>query len=143
MKQLNKIIVALGTNFDHKKNAYTAELALKTIIKDSHVSRYLWTQPVNLKNSDKFLNCLIFGKTHYGLSQLTKAFKQLEKKCGRSRSDEVRGIIKIDIDILQYGNEIFKKEDWDRDYIKELMQEDPYKETETEGSDEKDFNNLN
>ena len=143
MKQLNKIIVALGTNFDQKKNAYTAESTLKTIIKDSHVSKYLWTKPVNMENSDKFLNCLIFGKTHYGLSQLIKAFKQLEKKCGRSRSDEVRGIIKIDIDILQYGNEIFKKEDWDRDYVKELMLEDPYSNNDAENSGKSGFDNLN
>lgn len=143
MKQLNKIIVALGTNFDQKKNAYTAESTLKTIIKDSHVSKYLWTKPINLENSDKFLNCLIFGQTHYGLAQLTKAFKQLEKKCGRNRSDEVKGIIKIDIDILQYGNEILHKEDWNRDYVKELMQEDPYSDDEAEGKKETDYATLN
>ena len=131
MKQHNKIIVALGTNFDQRKNAFTAESILKTIIKDSHVSKYLWTKPINLEHSDKFLNFLIFGKTHYGLTQLNKAFKQLEKKCGRNRSDELRGIIKLDIDILQYGNEIYHREDWNRDYVKELMLEDPF-------TDEKD-----
>ena len=134
MKQHNKIIVALGTNFDQRKNAFTAESILKTIIKDSHVSKYLWTKPIKLENSDKFLNFLIFGKTHYGLSQLNKAFKQLEKKCGRNRSDELRGIIKLDIDILQYGNEIYHHEDWNRDYVKELMQEDPFTNEENKNS---------
>lgn len=132
MKQLNKIIVALGTNSDQKKNAFTAEAILKTIIKDSHVSKYLWTKPLGIKNSDKFLNFIIFGKTHYGLSQLTKAFKQLEKKCGRNKYDEKRGVIKIDIDILQYGNQIYHEDDWDREYVKELLLEDPYKENEVE-----------
>lgn len=127
MKQLNKIIVALGTNFDQKKNAFTAEAMMKSIFKDSsHVSKFLWTKPIDMKNSDKFLNFIVFAKTHYGLPQLTKAFKQLEKKCGRTKYDESRGIIKIDIDILQYGNEIFHKEDWNRDYVKELLLEDPY-----------------
>ena len=113
MKQHNKIIVALGTNFEQKKNAQTAESILKTIIKDSYVSTYLWTKPINIENSDTFLNFLIFGKTHYGFSQLNKAFKHLEKRCGRNRSDELKGIIKLDIDILQYGNEIYHIEDWD------------------------------
>ncbi len=130
MKQLNKIIVALGTNIDQKKNALTAEAMMKTIFKDSYVSKHMWTKPVNMKSSEKFLNFIIFAKTQYGLTQLTKAFKQLEKKCGRTKYDESRGIIKIDIDILQYGDKIFHEEDWNRDYVKELMLEDPYKSEE-------------
>ena len=139
MKQRNKIIVALGTNFDQKKNAFTAEMMMKSILKDSHVSSFMWTKPIDMKNSEKFLNFIIFAKTHYGLAQLTKAFKQLEKKCGRTKYDETRGIIKLDIDILQYGNEIFHKEDWDRDYVKELLLEDPF----TPDEDEKNVEQLN
>ena len=55
------------------------------------------------------------------MSQITTAFKQLEKRCERSKKNDLMNRITLDIDILMYGETKLHIDDWNRDYIKTLM----------------------
>ena len=80
----------------------------------------MWTEPVGIQ-SEKFINCICISTTRHTLLQLTKAFKQLEKKCERSKKNDLISKIPLDIDILLYGNQRYHEKDWERQYIQELL----------------------
>jgi 2-amino-4-hydroxy-6-hydroxymethyldihydropteridine diphosphokinase len=42
---------------------------------------------------------------------------------GDSHESHQKGIVVIDIDLLAYGSQQFKADDWKRSYIKELAEE--------------------
>lgn len=123
MKKLNNITVALTTNFDQTKNIVKAKDTLMTFIENPRESESVWTLPESDKNRNNFLNCVVSGETHYGMPQLEKAFKYIEMKCGRTRSDDSRGIAKMNIKLLQYGEESFNTEYRNKEYVQKLLQE--------------------
>lgn len=88
-------------------------------------SKQLWTSPVDIK-SDKFLNCMLFTHTSYKLDEVERSMKELERICGRTKEEKDVNIVKIDIDILQYGDQKLHNKDWAREYVKELMKECPF-----------------
>lgn len=40
---------------------------------------------------------------------------------GRTQEDRTAGIVRIDLDLLQYDNDRYHLRDWERDYIKKLL----------------------
>lgn len=127
MAENKKLILALGSNYNHEKNITEAISLLKKMFdKDDIVfSRQLWTSPIDIK-SDKFLNCILFTHTSCRLDEVEKNMKELERICGRTKEEKKENIIKIDIDILQYGDLKLHDKDWARGYVKELMKECPF-----------------
>ena len=127
MAENKKLILSLGSNYNHEKNITEAISLLKKMFdKDDIVfSRQLWTSPIDIK-SDKFLNCILFTHTSCRLDEVEKNMKELERSCGRTKEDKKENIIKIDIDILQYGDLKLHDKDWARGYVKELMKECPF-----------------
>ncbi len=121
----NKIILALGSNTDQEMNMMKVEQLLKDLFGEVAFSTQLWTMPIGL-TSEKFINCLAFIKTTHGLPQVSRAIKQLERKCGNTKAERSKGLIKMDIDILKFNDTIFHEDDWERNYIKTLMKQDPF-----------------
>lgn len=116
----HQVIIALGTNTGHKSNMQRALDALKGIMTNIKYSRDLWTEPVGME-SDKFLNKLISGFCTLCMKDLQARIKRIEYECGRSEEEQKAGIIRIDIDILEYDGHIEHAEDWNREYIKQLI----------------------
>lgn len=85
-------------------------------------SRMLWTEPIGIV-SDKFLNCLVSGITQLSFTELRSKLKDIEQLCGRLPQDKADGIIRMDIDILQFDEQRFKENDWSRDYVTLLINE--------------------
>ena len=54
---------------------------------------------------------------------MERILKQVEKECGRSREEKMRNIIRLDLDLLQWGTVRLREQDWERDYIRLLLQE--------------------
>lgn len=70
-----------------------------------------------------FANQLIEGTTHLTIEEFIAAIKQAETECGRNEEERRKKIVKIDIDILLYDNIRMHEEDWNRPYIKTLLNE--------------------
>jgi len=121
-KEIHSIIIALGTNTEHEHNINKALCLLDDIVFDIKYSRKLWTSPIGIM-SDMFLNMLVSGRCNLTLPELCNVIKSIETKCGRLDDDKKRGIVKIDIDILQYDNQKEHADDWQRKYIKTLIKE--------------------
>ena len=121
MTKENYIIISIGSNYNQKENISFAKKKLAGMLgEQTSFTRDMWTEPVGIQ-SEKFINCICISTTRHTLLQLTKAFKQLEKKCERSKKNDLINKIPLDIDILLYGNQRYHEKDWERQYIQELL----------------------
>lgn len=120
-----RVIIALGTNKCHKENMTLATRMLGNIISDIKYSSEMWTAPIGMKLSttNKFLNMIISGLCTLTHDDLHKALKHIEKECGRTNAEKKEGIIRMDIDILKYGDTKEHISDWQRNYIKTLIKD--------------------
>ena len=82
----------------------------------------VWTEPVE-GATGRFLNCLVSGRTAMGLPELTALTKAIEQQCGRTPGEVAAGLVRMDIDIMEYGGTRLHAADWERTYIKQLMRE--------------------
>lgn len=125
--QAAKVIIALGTNISHSTNMSLALQRLGGMIADMKCSRKIWTAPIGARTETaakrKFLNMLVSGQCALTLDRLHEAVKRIERECGRTDAEKAEGIIRMDIDVLKYGDTIEHAEDWQRDYIKTLIKE--------------------
>lgn len=127
MTENKKLILSLGSNYNQERNIIEAISQLKKMFGKNNLvaSRQMWTNPVDIK-SDKFLNCMLFTHTSCKLDEVERCIKELECICGRTKEEKNKNIVKIDIDILLYGDKKLHDKDWARGYVKELMKECPF-----------------
>lgn len=70
-----------------------------------------------------YVNAVAVCNTMLPYEELVKQLKTLEREQGRSSELKSKGIVPLDIDVLQYGTEKYKPADWQRDYNKLLLKE--------------------
>lgn len=116
------VIMALGSNVGQRGCMVMALSLISKVVSSTVCTRMVWTEPVGVK-SDKFLNCLLAGRTLLGFEELSRAVKNIERQCGRTAEASAEGRICMDIDILEYDGARHHHDDWDRTYIKQLMNE--------------------
>lgn len=123
MTESKELILALGTNCDQEKSISHAQEMLRSMFGKSIIfTECVWTEPIGIK-SDKFLNCLAFTHTPHKLEYLCMALKHIEQACGNSKRARTNNIVKMDIDILKYGDITLHTDDWNRKYITDLIKE--------------------
>lgn len=118
----SKIIIALGSNFEQQKNMEEAKRRLYILFPDIVFSRFLWTNPIGIK-SDRFVNALALAHSALSQSQIEWELKEIERRCGRCAEEKAKGIIRLDLDLMQYGKEKLHQEDWKRGYVLELLED--------------------
>ena len=116
------IILALGSNTQQQLHIDMAQAMLGELLGHVVFTHKLWTAPIDIY-SDRFINCLGMASTTLSLDELNRRCKQIEAQCGDNREDRRRGIVRLDIDILLYGSQQLHENDWNRDYIRQLMRE--------------------
>ncbi len=117
----HKVIFALGSNCFQERNVENAKAMLrKTFGSDIEFTKSIWTNPIGIK-SEMFLNCIAVAHTDCDKMQIVSILKDIERQCGRTKEDKKMNVVKIDIDLLSYDNEILREEDWKRDYIQNLV----------------------
>lgn len=117
-----RILIALGSNHEQKKNVAFAMERLHSFFPGISFSRMLWTEPIGIA-SDRFVNALALADTDKEQEEVEQILKQVEKECGRTREEKMRNIIRLDLDLLQWGTVRLREQDWERDYIRLLLQE--------------------
>ena len=100
-----------------------AKRYLESAFKDIDFSYPMWTDPIDMPNSAKFLNMVGVGYCHVGEEGVLHALKDIERRCGRIRLSGRLGVIPLDADLLFYEDHFCHEKDWERDYIQKLVQE--------------------
>lgn len=117
-----QVILALGTNVNQERNMKQVMQLLVDTWPDMKFTTPKWTQPIGM-SSALFYNCLAYTEVEESLEELTEKVKNMERICGNTGAERSLNRIQIDIDILLYGDKKLHIDDWQRDYIQELMNE--------------------
>lgn len=120
--QGSRFILALGSNAGQEEAMATALCLLSRHLDVAGRTEAVWTEPVE-GATGRFLNCLVSGRTAMGLPELTALTKAIEQQCGRTPGEVAAGLVRMDIDIMEYGGTRLHAADWERTYIKQLMRE--------------------
>ena len=108
MKTRTKVIIAIGSNRNQEENVLKAHEHLSCMFKNSLFGPRMWTEPIGLENSDKFLNQVMLGETICSKKSVLAALRSVEQRCGRRTRGPYR---KVDVD------EKLHESEWERDYI--------------------------
>jgi 2-amino-4-hydroxy-6-hydroxymethyldihydropteridine diphosphokinase len=100
------VYLSLGSNLgDRKAQLEEAMDRLARLGKVTAASSFYETEPVEVTNQPRFLNCAVKLETEKMPRQLLKAILDLERDMGRRRTQS-KGPRNIDIDILLFGSSI-------------------------------------
>ena len=122
------IIISLASNINHEANLEAARTQLTQLLSEVHFTSAIYTKPVgngqwSMVNGQcpKYLNQLCKGTTALGMNLLNEVLKEIEKRLGRTHNED--GIVTVDLDLLEYDGERFHHRDWERNYVKDLINE--------------------
>jgi 2-amino-4-hydroxy-6-hydroxymethyldihydropteridine diphosphokinase len=103
------IYLSLGSNIgDRAANIARAVSALAQHgLRVTRQSSLYETEPVDFREQDWFLNCVVEAQTELGPAELMDALLQIERSLGRHRLVP-KGPRLIDIDILLFGSSIVR-----------------------------------
>ena len=116
------IIISLASNINHEANLVAARTQLTQLLSEVHFTSAIYTEPVGtVLRKEPYLNQLCKGTTALGMNLLNEVLKEIEKRLGRTHNED--GIVTIDLDLLEYDGERYHLRDWDRNYVKDLINE--------------------
>lgn len=105
---MTEVYLALGSNLgDSKAYIQNAVTLLGHHLKDIEQAPIYRSKAVGYTDQPDFLNTAVRGKTDLSPTELLAELKWTEKKIGRNKTFHW-GPREIDIDIIFYGNTIFK-----------------------------------
>lgn len=108
-------IISLGSNTDARSNLAKAQALLARAYPGIEFSPMKETAPIGMThNPAPFLNQVARFYTTQTAEEVASALKVMEHFCGRKPDDKELETIHIDIDLLAYGDTIFKPMDFAR-----------------------------
>ncbi len=118
---MNKALLSIGTNEDRESNLSLCHQFLNNIFTDISYSDTSVTMPYGTTYKNDFLNQLAVIYTDRDKDEVIRLLKSIEKDMGRNGVDKENGIVKIDIDLVIWNNNVLKPEDFTRSYIADLL----------------------
>jgi len=118
---MNKALLSIGTNEEREKNLSLCHRFLDKEFGDIHYSKTSVTSPYGTTYKKDFLNQLALIYTEKEREEVAFLLKNAEKEIGRKAADKNKGIVKIDIDLVIWNDEVLKPADISRDYIADLL----------------------
>ena len=118
---MHQVILSLGANYQAEKNLPEARTSLGQILFSPIYTDAIWTEPIASKRSDFYLNQLVKAQTILDFESLIKEIKDIEIRHGRTLEEREQGIVRIDIDVLEYDGVRHHLRDWPRPYVQDLL----------------------
>ena len=81
MRTRTKVIIAIGSNRNQEENVLKAHEHLRWMFKNCLFGPRMWTEPIGLENSDKFLNQVMMGETICSKKSVLAALRCVEQGC--------------------------------------------------------------
>ena len=104
----NRVLLCLGSNWDKEKNMERAAEMLRAHFVFIQFSQPVYTEPIDCPLSTTFLNRVAVLYSEESPARIKDVLKDKDKSCGR---------VPIDIDLLQWNDQILKAEDLTREYV--------------------------
>lgn len=110
-------LLCMGSNTDRSVQLSRAREALRIAFPDIHFGDLMETEAIGSGFHSPFSNQLARFTTTLTPDSVHAYFKELELRGGRTPEDKAAGIVKLDIDLLTFDDEVLKPEDMRREYI--------------------------
>ena len=120
--EMHHVLISLASNHEQKENLCKAREALTQILSLPKFTPEQWTHPMGKHFGRFYINQLVSAETTLSSEDLTSRLKDTEKCLGRTPELRRHGIVPIDLDLLLYDDKRFHLQDWERSYIKDLLQ---------------------
>lgn len=118
---MHSCIISLAANFEAEKNLPEARMCLEQILTFTHYTDAVWTEPIDCKLKNLYLNQLVKASTTLSYEDLRSCLKDIELQMGRTPEEREKGIVRLDLDILAFDDERHHLADWERHYVKNLL----------------------
>lgn len=111
-------LVCLGSNLCPEVNMDKACKALTRMFPDIRWSPVIVSPDIRkIRSVPDYHNRVALFTTTMSMSSVRSCFKELERSCGRTSDSKSTGLVPLDIDLLRYGDTIFKSEDMHAPYV--------------------------
>lgn len=108
--------LSLGSNTHPTENFCRAKELLSRMFPGIVYGQELWTTPYPTPHVPHpvkpYLNCTALMETTLSLADLTQQLKTVEQTLGDSHESHLMGIVRIDIDVLRYGETTIREKKW-------------------------------
>ena len=119
---MHDILIALGTNVIADRIRFV-ETCLEQSFEDVRFTQTIPTEPIGERFKGKqFFNAVMAGKTFMARNEVVEQLKRIEQLAGNTQDKRNMGVVEADIDLLMYDDEKLHEKDWQRSYIKELVE---------------------
>lgn len=120
---MHDILIALGTNVIADRIRFV-EVHLEQCFEDVRFTQTIPTEPIGERFKGKqFYNAVMAGKTNMAKSEVEEQLKLIEQLAGNTQDKRNMGVVEADIDLLMYDDVKLHEKDWQRSYIKQLVEE--------------------
>ena len=109
------VLIALGSNYHQSAHIQWASQRLAALLAGVTLSPILWTPDIHGRGL-WYMNRLLRAQTSLSPTQLTALLKQIEQETHRTKQH-----VTIDLDLMQYDDQRFHLDDWQRPYIQNLI----------------------
>lgn len=114
-------LLCMGSNTDRSAQLSVARKALCATFPDIRFGEMMETEAIGSGFHSPFSNQLAKFSTTLSPDSVHDLFKELERQSGRVPEDKALGVVKLDIDLLVFDNEVLKPEDMKREYVRKGM----------------------
>lgn len=119
---MHDILIAIGTNVIADRIRFV-EVHLEQCFENVRFTQIIPTEPIGERFKGKqFFNAVMEGKTHMAMSEVEEQLKLIEQLAGNTLDKRNMGVVEADIDLLMYDDVKLHEKDWQRSYIKELVE---------------------
>lgn len=120
---MHDILIAIGTNVIADRIRFV-EVHLEQRFENFRFTQIIPTEPIGERFKGKqFFNAVMAGKTFMARNEVVEQLKRIEQLAGNTMDKRNMGVVEADIDLLMYDDEKLHEKDWQRPYIKELVEE--------------------
>lgn len=118
---MHYFLLSVGSNTYAKRNIEKAKQLLQENISGLTFTNCMESKPYGKQYKRPFLNILAWSSSELSKEEVVRVTKSIEVQMGRKPEDKALGRVVVDIDLIQYGNDVLKPTDFQRSYVKELL----------------------
>lgn len=119
---MHDILIAIGTNVIADRIRFV-EVHLEQCFENVRFTHIIPTEPIGERFKGKqFFNAVMAGKTNLAMSEVEEQLKLIEQLAGNTLDKRNMGVVEADIDLLMYDDVKLHEKDWQRSYIKVLVE---------------------
>ena len=118
---LHTCLLCMGSNIEPSSCLSAARSALLSHFPSIRFSKEMVTEAIGSGFLSPFHNQVASFTTSLSAEEVRTILTGIEQSQGRLPEDKVQGVVKLDIDLLMYDEQVLKPKDMEREFVKEGM----------------------